>query len=104
MATTTAAAPGAIARVAHEIKRPYVQVFGFLGLVTLIEVQIPSLGQTFRISETLQVVLLMSTAAVKAALVALYYMHLKYEPRILKLLPVAPLAFVILLLVVLSTA
>ena len=104
MATTTAAAPAGIGKVAHEIKRPYVQVFGFLGLVTLIEVQIPSLGQTFHIAEWLQVVLLMTTAAVKAILVALYYMHLKYEPRILKLLPVAPLAFVILLLVVLSTA
>ncbi len=104
MATTAAAAPGGLARVAHEVKRPYVQVFAFLGLVTLIEVQIPSLGQTFHIAEGLQVVLLMSTALVKAALVALYYMHLKYEPRILKLLPVAPLAFVVLLLVVLSTA
>ncbi len=104
MATTAAAAPGGLARVAHEVKRPYVQVFAFLGLVTLIEVQIPSLGQTFHIPESWQVILLMSTAAVKAILVALYYMHLKYEPRILKLLPVAPLAFVVLLLVVLSTA
>ena len=104
MATTTKTAAGGTARVAHELKRPYVQVFGFLGLVTVIEVQIPSLGQTFHISETLQVILLMSTALVKASLVALYYMHLKYEPRILKLLPVAPLAFVILLLAVLATA
>ena len=99
MATSTAAAPTG-ARVARELKRPYVQVFAFLAIVTVIEVQVPTLGQTFHLAQLVQILLLMGTAIVKAALVALYYMHLKYEPRILKLLPVGPLVFVLLLFAV----
>lgn len=87
-------------RVAHELKRPYVAVLVFLAIVTLVEVQIPSLGTTFGISKALQIIFLMASAAIKAVMVALYYMHLKYEPRILRLLPVGPLVFVALLVLV----
>jgi caa(3)-type oxidase subunit IV len=100
MATTTRAAHGGTGRVAHELKRPYVPVFGFLALVTVVEVQIPSLGATLGIPGALQVLFLLGTAVIKAAMVALYYMHLRYEPRILKLIPLGPLAFVVLLLLV----
>ncbi len=100
MATTAQAAGTDLGRVAEELKRPYVAVFVFLGLVTLVEVQIPTLGQTLHIPEVVQVLFLVGTAIIKAAMVALYYMHLKYEPRILKLLPVGPLAFVALLIVI----
>ena len=100
MATTTRAAHGGAGRVAHEIKRPYVPVFGFLALVTVVEVQIPSLGATLGIPGALQVLFLLGTAVIKAAMVALYYMHLRYEPRILKILPAFPLVFVALLIAV----
>src|SRR5574342_401816 len=97
MATTTEAAPAGAGRVVEELKRPYVAVFAFLGLVTLVEVQIPTLGQMLSISEPLQIVFLMGTAVIKAGLVAAYYMHVRYEPRILKILPMFPPIFVVLL-------
>ena len=100
MATTAEAAGAGLGRVAEELKRPYVAVFAFLGLVTLVEVQIPTLGQMLGISQTLQIVFLLGTAIIKAGLVALYYMHLRYEPRILKILPAFPLIFVALLIAV----
>jgi caa(3)-type oxidase subunit IV len=96
MATTTEAAGAGLGKVAEELKRPYVAVFAFLGLVTLVEVQIPTLGQMLGISQVLQIVFLLGTAI----LVALYYMHLRYEPRILKILPAFPLIFVALLIAV----
>jgi len=96
MATTTEAAHGTH-RVAEELKRPYVLVLVLLALVTVAEVQVPSLGQTYGIPESMQILLLMASSIAKAALVALYYMHLRYESRILRLLPVGPLAFVALL-------
>jgi caa(3)-type oxidase subunit IV len=100
MAATTRSAHG-IDAVARELKRPYVPVLVFLAIVTLVEVQIPSLGAAVGIPQALQIVFLMGSAAIKAAMVALYYMHLRYEPRILGLLPAGPLAFVLLLIGVL---
>ncbi len=84
--------------VAAELKRPYVLVLVLLAVVTVLEVQVPSLGARFGIAEWLQVVLLVVSSVSKAVLVALYYMHLRYEVRILKLIPVGPLAFVVLLI------
>jgi caa(3)-type oxidase subunit IV len=101
MATTTRAARG-VETVAVELKRPYVAVLVFLAIVTVVEVQIPSLGNTLGIAQSLQIVFLMGSAAIKAAMVALYYMHLKYEPRVLRLLPAGPLVFVALLIVVVA--
>lgn len=86
--------------VAHELKRPYVAILVFLAIVTVVEVQIPTLGAAWGISHPLQIMFLMGTAAIKAAMVALYYMHLRYEPRVLRLLPVGPLVFVALLILV----
>lgn len=99
MATTTKAARG-IDAVAHEVKRPYVAVLAFLAIVTVVEVQIPSLGAAWGIPHALQISFLIGTAVIKAMMVALYYMHLRYEPRILRLLPSGPLLFVALLILV----
>ena len=99
MATTTRSARG-METVAHELKRPYVAVLAFLAIVTVVEVQIPTLGTAWGISHGLQIVFLMGTAIIKTAMVALYYMHLRYEPRVLRLLPAGPLVFVALLVLV----
>ena len=99
MATTTRAARG-METVAHELKRPYVAILVFLAVVTVVEVQIPTIGAAWGIAHELQIVFLMGTAIIKAAMVALYYMHLRYEPRVLRLLPVGPLVFVGLLVLV----
>lgn len=101
MRTETARAHGTGA-VEEALKRPYVLVLVLLAVVTLVEVQIPAFGEQFGLSQALQIGFLMGSAVVKAGLVALYYMHLRYEPRILRLLPLGPLAFVILLVVVIT--
>jgi len=98
MATTTEAANGI--RVAEEVKRPYVLVLVLLAVITLLEVQVPNLPAWIGIGEGLVIALLVASSVAKALMVALYYMHLRYEPRILKLLPVAPLVFVVFLALV----
>lgn len=97
---TTARAAHRMDAVGHELKRPYVAVLAFLAVVTVVEVQIPTLGAAWGISQRLQIAFLVVTAVIKAAMVALYYMHLRYEPRILRLLPAGPLIFVALLILV----
>jgi len=101
MATTTESAAGAV-HVAEELKRPYVAVLGLLAVVTVGEVFVPNLGRWYGIGGNVQILLLAVSSVAKASLVALYYMHLKYEPRILRWLPVGPLAFVILLVLVVT--
>ena len=77
-------------------KRPYVYVFGALAAVTALELNVGILG----LAHDLQVAALLMMATLKASLVAAYYMHLRYEPRIIRLLPVAPLVFVVLLVII----
>lgn len=67
-------------------RRPYIPVFVALGVLTLIEVQVPNLGLAF----ANQFTLLMLFAIGKGSLVVLYYMHVRYEPRLLSLVPLIP--------------
>jgi caa(3)-type oxidase subunit IV len=66
---------------AHE-KRPYLWVFLWLGVLTAIEISITYTG----LPKTVQIILLVGLAAAKVALVALFYMHLRYDFRILALI------------------
>lgn len=75
-----------------------VLVYAILALFTVIEVSITLLAG---IPRTTAVPLLLSISFVKAALVALYYMHLRYEKAIYGLVFVAPAAFAIFLITVL---
>lgn len=68
-----------------------------LAVVTIVEVQVPA----FPYSQTVIIALLFLLAAVKAAFVVAFYMHLKYETRALQLLPLVPLALVAILLLAL---
>lgn len=77
------------------LKRPYIAVFAILGILTLIEIQIPGLP----LQKVDQISMLLLFSIGKASLVALYYMHLRYEPRLLTLVPLAPL-FLALILVI----
>ncbi len=83
------------AEVRIPLRRPYVPVFIALGILTLIEVQIPGLD----IVKGSQIFLLMIFAISKGALVVLYYMHLRYEPRVLALVALIPLLLAIVMLV-----
>ena len=87
----------AIAQAAH--KRPYVVVFAILAVVTLVELNVNGMGLPHL--ETIAILVILSTA--KASLVVAYYMHLRYEPRWLALIPVAGLALVAVLVAALTS-
>jgi cytochrome c oxidase subunit IV len=83
-------------------KRPYLAVFGTLAVVTGIELAITQPGLLPEIEHTLRIVVLVILSTVKASLVVAYYMHLRYEPRWLALIPLAGLALVAVLVAALT--
>jgi cytochrome c oxidase subunit IV len=66
----------------------YVWVFALLGALTLVEL---GLASTSGISRPAQLVAFVAIALAKAALIALFYMHLRFETRILRATVLAPL-------------
>jgi cytochrome c oxidase subunit 4 len=83
-------------------KRPYLLVFLTLGVVTFVELLITTPGIAPEIEQTLRIALLIVLSTVKASLVVAYYMHLRYEPRWLLLIPLAGLALVAVLVAALT--
>ena len=74
-------------------KRPnYVGIWVGLGALTALELTIAFLPW----SKTILILLLIALAVWKALLVALYYMHLRFEQKRLRLLAIAPLPFCII--------
>lgn len=80
----------------HEQQRPYLKVFIALAVLTAIEVGVAGLA----LGETGRVILLLGLAAAKASLVALFYMHLRYDHLILAIVGSFPLLLVIIMLIV----
>ncbi|MGH7475811.1 MAG: cytochrome C oxidase subunit IV family protein [Longimicrobiales bacterium] len=80
-------------------KPNYMGVFGILFVLTIIEVGVAFLG----LSRLFTILALVSLAIWKAVLVALYYMHLRYEPGRLRLLALAPLPLAIILVLAVLT-
>jgi len=97
MATVTATETSGPIEV--ERKRPYVLVFAILAVVTLVELSVYSLGLP-RL-ETIAILVILAT--IKASLVVAYYMHLKYEPRWIALIPLGGLALVAVLVAALTS-
>jgi cytochrome c oxidase subunit IV len=87
------------AHAAHTKHTNPIVVFVVLAVLTAIEIVIalPSLG----IPKATIVPILIAMALVKASLVALYYMHLRYEKPIYAVIFVTPSLFALLLVVVL---
>ncbi len=80
----------------HAHKSPnYMAIWGWLAVLTVLEV-----GAYFMAPPT-KWVLLVAFAVTKAALVALYFMHLRFETRTLTYIALTPLAIAVLLLLVL---
>jgi caa(3)-type oxidase subunit IV len=77
-------------------KRPYVPVFATLAAVTLLELNV----QMFGFMQTVQIGVLLILATLKASLVVAYYMHMRYEPRWLLLIPLG--AFVLISALILA--
>ena len=85
----------------HEHKpnyREYWIIFGALLILTVLEVGV---AQVPGISKTLMRLSLVGMALAKAALVALFYMHLKHETKVLRLTVAIPLATPMLYAVIL---
>ncbi|MGH2620560.1 MAG: cytochrome C oxidase subunit IV family protein [Anaerolineales bacterium] len=72
----------------------YLTVFAALAVFTVIEVAVAFTA----IAKSTQVVLLVAMALIKASLVAFYYMHLRSEGPILKVIAAFPMLLVIVLL------
>jgi caa(3)-type oxidase subunit IV len=82
--------PGAV-HAGHGHKpniKEYLVIFAILTVLTVLEVVLAQIG----ISKTLLGIALVGLALTKAAIVGLYYMHLKSETRVLKLTVALPLA------------
>ena len=79
---------------------PYILIWVVLLVLTLAEVAM-SLYMT-NVSKVVLAVGLIFMAVWKAALVAMYYMHLRYEPARLWILAISPIPLAILVLAVIS--
>ncbi|HEU4384938.1 MAG TPA: cytochrome C oxidase subunit IV family protein [Anaeromyxobacteraceae bacterium] len=66
----------------------YLAAFAVLVALTLVEIGVVRSGG---IAHRAAVIALVAIAAAKAALIALFYMHLRYETRILKVTVLGPL-------------
>ena len=83
---------------AHE-EPNYIKIFFWLTALTVIEILFALIPNGPLYSKWFQAFLLISTAVWKAALVALYFMHLKYEKRILGAIAMIPLVLMIMALI-----
>lgn len=85
------AAPSSVMR--HITPRTYVIVFGWLALLTILEVATAAIG----LDESIRVPVLIVLAIIKAALVVLFYMHLRYDSKWYWVFLILPIGFVLLL-------
>lgn len=76
----------------------YMLIFYWLAGLTVLEIGVAYLPPSMR---TLMIALLVGLAIAKAALVAMYFMHLKFEKRTLGLIALTP-PFLLILFVVIT--
>ncbi len=76
----------------------YIGVFGALAVATIVEV----LVAREPLARVAMVVAIMLLAALQGLLIAMYYMHLRYEGRFLAAVAVPPLLIVLTLLIALG--
>lgn len=77
----------------------YMAVFAGLAVLTLVEVGIAFVG----FGKTATIIILVGLAVWKAVLVALYYMHLRFEPPKLVVMVLAPLPLAAILILAVIT-
>jgi cytochrome c oxidase subunit IV len=77
---------------------PYIGIWVALAVLTGLELFVAFLPW----SKGLLIAILLGMAVWKALLVALYYMHLRFEPNRLRILAVAPLPLAVILVVVVT--
>jgi cytochrome c oxidase subunit IV len=89
---------GPVPSTAEHAKRPYLIVFAALAIVTAVELFVYSIP----LAHIEIISILMGTATIKGGLVVGYYMHLRYEPRWIALIPLGGLALVAVLVAALT--
>jgi cytochrome c oxidase subunit 4 len=77
----------------------YILIWVFLAVLTAMELTVAFLPW----SKSVIIVILIAMAFWKAALVALYYMHLRFEPNRIRILAIAPLPLFAVLVVAVIT-
>ncbi len=77
-------------------RRAYNRVFWILAVLTAFEVSL-GLAAAQVLPRPLLISVLLAVAVSKASLIALYYMHLRYESKLLTLIFVVPLLFAVML-------
>ena len=77
---------------------PYFLIFGLLVVLTVITVAVAFIDIR---SEIVKVLLALAIASVKASAVAFFFMHLKFEGKLIYLILIVPLLLCILLVVAL---
>jgi cytochrome c oxidase subunit 4 len=77
----------------------YMAVFAALAVLTIIEVGVAFIG----FGEVTTILILVGLAIWKALLVALYYMHLRFEPPRLIVMVLAPLPLALILVLAVLT-
>jgi cytochrome c oxidase subunit IV len=82
---------------AHKKAPNYYLIWVFLGVLTLAEIGVAFLSA---ISKEILIIILIALAVWKALLVAMYYMHLKFEPKKLWWIVTAPLPLALILIVI----
>ena len=76
----------------------YMGVFWWLLVLTILEVAVVYMG----LAKMVVAVLLVTMAVTKAALVAMYFMHLKFERRTLALVALSPFVLCVFLILMLT--
>lgn len=77
----------------------YMLVFAGLFILTMIELGVAFVG----LSKLMTILVLIALAVYKAVLVALYYMHLSFEPTRLRITVLAPLPLAVILVLAVLT-
>lgn len=87
---------GVTVEAGHSHPQPrYYMIWLYLFILTVAEVLVAFVSH---IPKTFMILVLLALALWKAMLVALFYMHLKFEPRKLRYLVMAPLPLVLILI------
>lgn len=86
-------------RTEHAKHPPYFGIWGLLFLLTVVEIGVAFLSW----SKQVIIIVLVALAVWKALLVALYYMHLRFEGNRLRILAIAPLPLAVILVIAVIT-
>ncbi len=87
-------------QTSHKKHPPYFGIWGALAVLTAAELGVAFLEQWSKLTIVVVLILL---AVFKALLVALYFMHLRFEPNRLRILALAPLPLAIILVMAVIT-